>query len=111
MCNLKPKNLVGFKSNGMVCCAKRPDPDAPKGEAVEFVDPPADAKVGELITYEGLDGYDFVSPSQIDKRKVVQKALPDLKTDANKVAQWKGHKMMTSAGPVVAPTLADALIS
>ena len=108
MCNLKARNLVGFKSNGMVCCAKVADGD---GEKVEFVEPPAGAAIGELITFEGLGGFDPVSPSQVDKKKVVQKALPDFKTDGNKVAQWKGHTAMTSAGPVTAPNLADALIS
>jgi hypothetical protein len=71
--------LTTFSFPYQVCCAKTPDESAPKGEAVEFIDPPADAKVGELITFEGLDGYSPVTPSQVDKKKVVQKALPDFK--------------------------------
>ena len=40
-----------------------------------------------------------------------QKACPDLKTSADKVASWKGVPFMTSAGPCTVPSLANALIS
>ena len=107
------------------------------------MDPPAGAPVGERVTWEGLDGYEPVTPAQVEKKKVVVKAMPvrhcslrqpvaivvachdgslplharplcdsqDFKTDADRVAGWQGHRCMTSAGPVVAPTLADANIS
>jgi methionine--tRNA ligase beta chain len=39
-CNLKARNIGGIKSHGMVLCASSED-----GSKVEFVDPPADAKV------------------------------------------------------------------
>ena len=39
-CNLKAPNIGGIKSHGMVLCASSAD-----GTKVEFVDPPADAKV------------------------------------------------------------------
>jgi methionine--tRNA ligase beta chain len=101
--NLKARKLQGFASAGMVLCAK-------EGDAVEFVDPPAGAKVGEQITFEGLDGSP-VTPAQVDKKKVFQKAQPDMKSDANKVASWKGVKFMTSAGPCTLPNLANAPLS
>jgi tRNA-binding EMAP/Myf-like protein len=126
MCNLKARNLVGFKSHGMVCCAK-------SGDKVEFVDPPAGAIIGERVKWEGLDEkYEPVTPAQVDKKKVILAAMPvcphpasdwqfsahcmllpskDFKTDGNRVANWQGHACTTSAGPVVAPTLADAPIS
>jgi tRNA-binding EMAP/Myf-like protein len=40
VCNLKPRNLVGFKSHGMVLCASQEKGDGQT--LVEFVDPPAD---------------------------------------------------------------------
>jgi aminoacyl tRNA synthase complex-interacting multifunctional protein 1 len=43
LCNLKPRNLVGFRSHGMVMCAAAPVADGK--EKVKFVEPPADAKV------------------------------------------------------------------
>lgn len=43
--NLKAKNLVGFKSHGMVLCAAEPKDDG-NGEKVEFVEPPEGAEIG-----------------------------------------------------------------
>ena len=105
-CNLKARNLVGFKSHGMVLCAAK---EVDGKEVVEFIDPPAGAKVGERISVEGLSG-EPVTPAQVDKKKVFVNAMPDLKTSADRVATWKGHAFMTSAGPCTAPTLADAVM-
>ena len=63
--NLKAKKLVGFKSHGMVLCAVNQNEDG--SETVEFVEPPADAAVGEKITYEGLTG-EPASTSQVHTR-------------------------------------------
>lgn len=49
--NLKTRNLVGFPSHGMVLCAARED-----GSKVEFIEPPADAKIGERVMCDGYDG-------------------------------------------------------
>ena len=113
VCNLKAKNLRGFKSHGMVmCAAKASDGDK---ERVEFIDPPADAPLGERVTYEGLSG-EPITAAQVEKKKVFPAAQANLRTAANAdsngnfVAQWNGISMMTSAGPCVAPTLADAVI-
>ena len=103
-CNLKPRNLVGFRSHGMVLCAAK---EVGGKEVVEFIDPPADAKVGERVMIDGLTG-DAISPAQVEKQKAFVKAAEDLATDAARVATWKGHKFMTSAGPCMAPTLAEA---
>ena len=59
--NLKARKLQGFASAGMVLCAKE---KTDGGEKVEFVDPPAGAKVGEKITFEGLAG-DPVTPAPV----------------------------------------------
>ena len=47
--NLKPRRVGTFESQGMVICAENADKSI-----VELVEPPADAKVGELISFEGL---------------------------------------------------------
>ena len=106
MCNLKAKNLVGFKSHGMVCCAAKEGDDG--SETVEFVEPPEGAAVGEVVTFEGVSGeYAPVTPAQVDKKKVLQAALPDLQVNAEGNVVWKGAACVTSAGPVTAPTLRD----
>lgn len=51
LCNLKPSNLKGVKSHAMVLAASNED-----HTKVELVDPPAGAKVGERVTFEGYNG-------------------------------------------------------
>lgn len=58
LANLKSRKLVGFPSYGMVMCAANED-----GSKVEFVEPPADAAIGERVMVEGYDG-EPVSSSQ-----------------------------------------------
>jgi aminoacyl tRNA synthase complex-interacting multifunctional protein 1 len=48
---------------------------------------------------------------QVQKKKIWEEVQPDLRTDANKAAGYKGALMLTSAGPVVAATLANGNIS
>ncbi|GLE01670.1 hypothetical protein PINS_up010504 [Pythium insidiosum] len=100
LCNLKARNLVGFKSHGMVMCAAVPTEDGK--EKVAFVEPPADAAIGERIVFEGLTGEPF-TPAQVEKKKVLVNIGEDMKTDANGIATWKGHVFQTSAGPCTAP--------
>jgi len=49
VCNLKPRTMVGFESQGMVLCASNAD-----RSTVEFVEPPAGARNGERITIPGV---------------------------------------------------------
>jgi phenylalanyl-tRNA synthetase alpha chain len=51
LANLKTRKLVGFPSHGMVQCAASED-----GSKVEFIEPPADAKIGERVMVDGFDG-------------------------------------------------------
>jgi len=51
LANLKTRKLVGFPSHGMVLCAASED-----GSKVEFIEPPADAKIGERVVVDGFDG-------------------------------------------------------
>ncbi|EGZ07792.1 hypothetical protein PHYSODRAFT_250104 [Phytophthora sojae] len=90
--NLKPAKLGGFKSHGMVLCACDE-----AHENVQFVEPPADAKVGERVT--------------VKKQKVLEKVSPDFLTDDKCVATYKGEPIMTSAGPCTAKSLVKAFIS
>lgn len=100
LCNLKPRNLVGFRSHGMVMCAAVSLEDGK--EKVAFVTPPEGAKIGERITFEGLTG-EPLSPAQVEKKKVLTVLGDDMKTDDNGVAKWKEHEFGTSAGPCTAP--------
>lgn len=105
MCNLKASKIVGFVSNGMVLAAKAED-----GSAVELIEPPADAKVGERVFIEGLSG-EPLSAAQVKKRKAWESVAKELKTGEGGVATWDGKPIMSSAGSCAAASLVGAPIS
>ena len=92
LANLKSRKLVGFPSHGMVLCASSED-----GE-VQFVDPPENSKVGERIQVDGFDG-EPATENQVIKKKMLDAIFPDLKTDGDGVATYKGKPLMTGDGP------------
>lgn len=101
--NLKPKNLVGFKSHGMVLCAAETKEDGT--ELVEFIEPPEGAELGEIVTFEGLPAPEPFSGAQVQKKKVFDACLPKMKTTDEGLAAWDGHVFMTSAGPCKSTTI------
>jgi len=88
--NLKTRKLVGFPSHGMVLCASN-------DVKTEFVEPPLDAAVGERVFVDGFDG-EPATENQIGKKKMLDVIFPDLKTNEDGVAAYKGSALMTSAG-------------
>ena len=48
MCNLKPRKLADYMSNGMVLCAETAD-----HTVVELLQPPAGAVPGDLVSFAG----------------------------------------------------------
>lgn len=103
--NLKAKNLVGFKSHGMVLCAAKEKEDG--SEEVQFVEPPADAPLGEKITFEGLPVPEPWSAAQVEKKKVFAACMGKMKTTADCKAAWDGHVFMTSAGPCTTKSVSE----
>ena len=110
--NLKPRNLVGFKSSGMVLCAATPDSSHPSGEKVEFIEPPADSKPGDRVLGEGLQFYDALTQAQTEKQKMWEKIAKGLKVDAEGNATWNSTKLVAgeSGAALTAPTVRDAAI-
>lgn len=100
LANLKARKLVGFPSHGMVMCASDSD------GSVKFVEPPADAAIGERVMVEGYDG-EPATENQVIKKKMLEQIFPDLKTNASGVACYKGVPLTTSAGPCL-PCLPNA---
>ena len=72
--NLKAKNLRGFKSHGMVVCAK-------VGDKVQFVEPPAGAPLGEVVSIEGMPEVVPASAAQVEKKKMFLSVIDKLKTN------------------------------
>ncbi|XP_043695913.1 tyrosine--tRNA ligase, cytoplasmic [Telopea speciosissima] len=115
LANLKPRNMRGIKSSGMLLAAS----DA-SHENVELLLPPEGSVPGERIwfgTEEKEAQIDPLSPNQVQKKKVWEAVQPRLKTDESCVAaleidEGQGlHPMRTSTGVVVCPTLKNARIS
>jgi aminoacyl tRNA synthase complex-interacting multifunctional protein 1 len=102
--NLKAKNLVGFKSHGMVLCA------ADDNDKVEFVEPPPGAHIGEVVAFEGLPTPQPLAPSQVEKKKVFAKCMEGMKTTGDKIAVWNGHAFMTTAGPCTVKTIQGGVL-
>ncbi len=62
--NLKPRTMVGFNSQGMVLCASNAD-----RSVVEFVEPPADARIGERIRVQGFSESTDAAPDTVNPAK------------------------------------------
>jgi hypothetical protein len=74
-------------------------------ELVEFVEPPEEAKLGEIIFFQGLPSPEAWSAAQIEKKKIFQNCLDGMRTLDDGVGAWHGHAFMTSAGPCKARTI------
>jgi tRNA-binding EMAP/Myf-like protein len=83
ICNLKARNLAGYKSHGMVLCAETPD----KSE-IQLLCPPAGSVAGDKISFPGFDRTPVESLP--GKNNAWDKTVDDLKIDASGVANWKG---------------------
>eukprot|EP00980_Cylindrotheca_fusiformis_P002942 scaffold683_cov124-Cylindrotheca_fusiformis.AAC.11 len=106
--NLKAKNLVKFKSHGMVLCAAEPLDDGT--EKVEFVEPPEGAPIGEVVTFEGLPKPFPLSGAQVEKKKVFAACMTGMKSNDDCVAVWEGHAFMTTAGPCKTKTIKNGVL-
>lgn len=113
--NLKAKKLAGFASFGMVLCAaaaaaveeQQESNEEHKEEKVEFIEPPEGAKVGEVITFQGLPPPQPFSGAQVEKKKIFQTCAEGMTTTEEGLAAWKGHVFMTSAGPCKSATICN----
>lgn len=108
--NLKPRNMRGVKSSGMLMAAS----DA-KHENVELLFPPEQATTGERIWFGAEDEKDnqpaAATPNQIQKKKIWELVQPHLKTDVSCIAMLGEHVMRTSVGSVACQSLQKANIS
>ena len=113
LANLKPRNMRGVKSHGMLLCAS--DKETEGEEKVELLVPKEGTQVGERLCFgefvsaEALPAPD--GPNKIQKKKVWEKLQPDLRTNEEGGAAWKDLPMVSSAGQVGCDTLKNSNIS
>ncbi|CAN6580170.1 unnamed protein product [Malus baccata var. baccata] len=103
LCNLKPANMRGIKSEAMVLAASNSD-----HTTVELVEPPEGAQVGERVTFPGFVG----EPDEIlnPKKKVWETLQVDLHTNTELVACYKDVPLTTSAGVCTVSSIAGGSI-
>lgn len=113
LANLKPRNMRGVKSYGMLMAAS----DAAH-ENVELLVPPEGSVPGERVWFSSADEKenlpDAATPNQVQKKKIWEQVQPRLKTDDSCVAMLgigEGYQMRTAAGVVVSESLKNANIS
>ena len=79
--NLKPAKMKGIMSEAMVMCAN-------KDGKVEILKPPPGVKPGDRVI---VPGYEGTPDAEINpKKKLLEQILPDLKTDSQGRATYKG---------------------
>jgi methionine--tRNA ligase beta chain len=83
LCNLPPRALVGFESQGMVLCATAADKSS-----IQFVDVPAGAKPAPR-------------PDAVltGRKSAWVTASPKLRVDAAGVAEFDGHRLLVNGEP------------
>ncbi|KAG6489429.1 hypothetical protein ZIOFF_050698 [Zingiber officinale] len=110
LANLKPRNMRGIKSNGMLMAAS----DEPH-ENVELLIPPEGSIPGERIWFGSEEDKDkqpdAASPNQVQKKKIWEAVQPHLKTTNDCLAVLAANPMRTSAGVVACKSLKNARIS
>eukprot|EP00511_Aplanochytrium_stocchinoi_P005345 CAMPEP_0204836356 /NCGR_PEP_ID=MMETSP1346-20131115/24905_1 /ASSEMBLY_ACC=CAM_ASM_000771 /TAXON_ID=215587 /ORGANISM="Aplanochytrium stocchinoi, Strain GSBS06" /LENGTH=401 /DNA_ID=CAMNT_0051970989 /DNA_START=53 /DNA_END=1258 /DNA_ORIENTATION=- len=114
LCNLKPRKMGNFMSNGMVLCASNPDKSK-----VEVVDPPEAAQVGDKVSFPTLGDnskYEAWAPSKVAKKKIFENVAPNLKTNGNKEPVWIGpdnkeHNFVVADAKCSVPTISDGNVS
>merc|ERR1719402_592431 len=103
MCNLKPAKMRGVLSEGMIMCAVGKD-------KTEILVPPANSEIGDRVSFADYPG---TPDSQLNPKKKIWETLkPDVRTNADRVATYKGCPFnIQGKGQVIAPSLADSQIS
>lgn len=96
LCNLKPRAMRGVVSQGMLMCASSGD-----HEKVDPLLPHADARIGELVTFEGHRS-DPIAPGN-RASKAFDRVADEMATDGEGVARYKEVPFMTKTGPCVSP--------
>ncbi|KAJ3549160.1 hypothetical protein NM688_g5210 [Phlebia brevispora] len=115
VCNLKPANMRGVKSFAMVLCATSKDG---KEAGIELIQPPAGSQPGDRVYFEGAEFENATPLSQMNpKKKIFETVQPGFTTLDTKEAAWVNpvtksvHKIRSSKGVCIAPTLVGASLS
>lgn len=107
--NLKPRNMAGLTSAGMLLCANNGgDGDARR---VELLLAPDGAVVGERLTWGDAANEPPHGGNKIAKKRIWEAVQPDLGVNGACEAGWRGVVLTSSAGPVKCASIKDGGVS
>ncbi len=105
VCNMKPSKFAGVLSQGMVLAASNSDKTL-----VELLDPPAQVKAGDKVTFTGYDS--LQDPGILNpKHKIFEKCAADFSISSSRVAMFKEGEFQVNGSPVTVKSLAGGTIS
>lgn len=110
LCNLKPQNMRGIKSEAMLLAASKTNMNGKR--QVIPLNPPADSQPGDRIFIEGFSHADHGEPDEElnPKKKIFETLKTDLQVSGEFIAEYKGHPMKSERG-IVKSNLNNAEIS
>lgn len=102
LCNVKPVETRGIVNQAMLMCATSQD-------KLEILDPPSGAVPGDRVTFQEFPGEPDKELNP--KQKVWEQVQPDLRTDGQCVATYKGAAFeVAGKGMCKAQTMSDCEI-
>ncbi|KAI8142442.1 hypothetical protein BJV82DRAFT_579504 [Fennellomyces sp. T-0311] len=103
--NMKPSRFRGVRSEGMLLAAS-------KDNTVELLQPAPSSQIGERVQIDSHPSTSDPDPVLKPKQKVFETVAPFLVTNGDRLATYKGHKLVTSDGqPIRSETIANGQIS
>eukprot|EP01126_Amoeba_proteus_P044500 TRINITY_DN4945_c0_g2_i15.p1 TRINITY_DN4945_c0_g2~~TRINITY_DN4945_c0_g2_i15.p1 ORF type:complete len:387 (+),score=73.42 TRINITY_DN4945_c0_g2_i15:166-1326(+) len=106
LCNLKPANMRGIRSEAMVLVASHLTDESKK----ELIEPVSGSLPGDKIFFEGHVGEPDGQINLSSKGNIFSKIQIDLKTNDDCIVCWKGIPMVTGKGEVRAKTVIGGTI-
>ncbi|GAX75950.1 hypothetical protein CEUSTIGMA_g3393.t1 [Chlamydomonas eustigma] len=107
ICNLKPRNMRGIKSFGMVLAASNSE-----HTVVEPIAAPPESKPGERIFVgEHKDQAPPATANVVEKKKHWENVQPGLVTAEDRSVTWRGLKLQVLAGTITSTGLVGARVA
>lgn len=102
LCNLKPANMKGVKSEGMLLAASKTNIDGVR--EVVPLDPPPGSGPGSRVFVEGYHHSDLGEPDEQlnPKKKVFEAIKTNLLVSDESIAEYNGYPMKTDLGAITA---------
>lgn len=102
---MKPSRFRGVLSQGMLLAASQDD------KVVELLEPAPGTPLGERVQLETTEPLKTPDPVLKPKQRVFETVANFLRTNDDRIATYKGIRLVTSAGPVTCKSITQGTIS